>query len=72
MRDAIGQHKNPIIVDNTNVFGVHMKPYANLVNVSASALFSKSVFRLSNMAMKFTLWSPTQSGNSMPMNVLGS
>lgn len=30
-RDAIEEEKSPIIVDNTNVYSVHMKPYANLV-----------------------------------------
>uniref|UniRef100_A0A914WY62 Uncharacterized protein n=1 Tax=Plectus sambesii TaxID=2011161 RepID=A0A914WY62_9BILA len=34
VRDAIGEDRTPVIVDNTNVFGVHMKPYANLVSLS--------------------------------------
>uniref|UniRef100_A0A914W373 NEDD4-binding protein 2-like 1 n=1 Tax=Plectus sambesii TaxID=2011161 RepID=A0A914W373_9BILA len=30
VRDAVGKHMSLIIVDNTNVLGVHMKPYVSL------------------------------------------
>lgn len=35
VRDAIGKGMSPVIVDNTNIFDYHMKPYAILVIIIA-------------------------------------
>ncbi len=51
VKEALFENCKPVVVDNTNIFVAHMKPYINLVRSFISAGSARGAFRRVEMAI---------------------